>query len=115
VRARPKSQILSSQLAVSSRLAGLRSRCSTLAVCTYFSPRSTCAKRDSELRAMVHVGLLEQCACTSAPQHLRLHKAAVSNTVKLCWPCGQPLLAAKTSWLENAPTSSAGRLDNWEA
>ena len=38
-RARPKSQILRSQVAFSSRLLGLRSRCSTLAVWTYLSPR----------------------------------------------------------------------------
>ena len=43
VRARPKSQILRSQLASSSRLDGFRSRCSTLALWTYFSPRSSCA------------------------------------------------------------------------
>ena len=43
VRARPKSHIFRSHDAFSSRLLGLRSRCSTLAVCTYLSPRSTCA------------------------------------------------------------------------
>lgn len=41
VRASPKSQILRSQFALTSRLLGLRSRCSTLALCTYLRPRST--------------------------------------------------------------------------
>ena len=42
VRARPKSQIFRSQLALSSRLDGFKSRCSTLALWTYFNPRSSC-------------------------------------------------------------------------
>ena len=42
VRARPKSQILRSQDALSSRLLGFRSRCSTFAVCTYLRPRRIC-------------------------------------------------------------------------
>jgi hypothetical protein len=37
-RARPKSQILSSQSALTSRLPGLRSRCSTLAEWMYLRP-----------------------------------------------------------------------------
>mmetsp|Transcript_36652 Transcript_36652/g.90504 ORF Transcript_36652/g.90504 Transcript_36652/m.90504 type:complete len:280 (-) Transcript_36652:472-1311(-) len=41
VRARPKSQILRSQLALSSRLEGFRSRCSTLALWMYFRPLSS--------------------------------------------------------------------------
>ena len=43
MRASPKSQIFRSQVAFSSRLLGFRSRCSTLAECTYFSPRRICA------------------------------------------------------------------------
>mmetsp|Transcript_22347 Transcript_22347/g.49735 ORF Transcript_22347/g.49735 Transcript_22347/m.49735 type:complete len:200 (+) Transcript_22347:421-1020(+) len=38
-RARPKSHSARSQLAFTSRLEGFRSRCSTLAECTYFRPR----------------------------------------------------------------------------
>uniref|UniRef100_A0A0A9DQG1 Uncharacterized protein n=1 Tax=Arundo donax TaxID=35708 RepID=A0A0A9DQG1_ARUDO len=41
VLARPKSPILRSHLALSSRLLGLRSRCKTFAECTYFNPRSS--------------------------------------------------------------------------
>lgn len=40
VLASPKSQILRSQFALSSRLLGFKSRCKTLAECMYFSPRS---------------------------------------------------------------------------
>ena len=47
VRASPKSQILRSQVALSSRLEGLRSRCSTEAECRYLRPRSSCAARYS--------------------------------------------------------------------
>lgn len=40
LRARPKSQIFKSQLELSSRLDGLRSRCKTLAVCRALRPRT---------------------------------------------------------------------------
>lgn len=50
VLASPKSQILRSQEALSSRLLGLRSRCSTLAVCTYLRPRSTCGRGQGWVR-----------------------------------------------------------------
>ena len=38
-RARPKSQILRSQVVFSSRFEGLRSRCNTFAECMYLRPR----------------------------------------------------------------------------
>ena len=38
-RAKPKSQILRSQLALRRRLLGFKSRCKTPALCTYFNPR----------------------------------------------------------------------------
>ena len=41
VRASPKSHIFKSQLAFNSRLLGFKSRCSTLALWTYFRPRSS--------------------------------------------------------------------------
>jgi hypothetical protein len=44
VRARPKSHILRSQFALSSKFDGLRSRCSTPAEWMYFSPRSNCSQ-----------------------------------------------------------------------
>lgn len=40
MRERPKSQILRSQLELSRRLEGFRSRCSTLAECMYLRPLS---------------------------------------------------------------------------
>ena len=44
VRARPKSQILRSQFALTRRFEGLRSRWRMLAEWMYFRPRSTCIK-----------------------------------------------------------------------
>lgn len=45
VLAKPKSPILRSQLALRSKLLGLRSRCKTLAECTYFNPRNNWYKK----------------------------------------------------------------------
>ena len=43
-RARPKSHIFRSQFLLTSRLPGLRSRCSTLALCIALSPRKICRR-----------------------------------------------------------------------
>lgn len=45
-RARPKSQIFRSQLALSRRFDGLRSRWRTFAVCSALRPRTVCRRRE---------------------------------------------------------------------
>lgn len=56
-RARPKSQIVRSQLALTNRLEGFKSRCKTLALCKYLRPRSTCYRVDRYVykRDVAHV------------------------------------------------------------
>lgn len=70
VLASPKSQILKSQEALTRRLLGLRSRCKTLAVCTYFNPFMICiAQECHRARHTMLVGARSSLRLTPSPQN----------------------------------------------
>lgn len=81
VRARPKSQILRSQFALTSRFDGFKSRWSMLAEWMNLSPRSTCKHT---CHALNRAYTTPKCMRTSHSHACRQHTNMRSGTTQIC-------------------------------
>jgi len=83
VLAKPKSPILRSQFALTSKLLGLRSRCKTLAECTYFNPRNSWYKK--YCRSFINVNFMLNCELIWKAQIKTQHFLRGVCMTMLCW------------------------------